>query len=141
MLNPLDLSEQEQVAARERIAEQRGFLVGRMEFFRVFLKKQIDASGLSQKDIGDKIGADNTAVSHWVNGRRMPSTSALCNICDMLKLSDRRRQILIGSYFAAKYAEGLIEIIDTELNKNRNLVDIRKSVDSLIVKIFEVNIE
>lgn len=43
--------------------------------------------GLSQKELGEKIGVSNRAVSKWEKGKSLPSTDTLHKLCTVFKIS------------------------------------------------------
>lgn len=51
------------------------------------LKEFIDESGLSASDIGDKLGLGNSAISHYLSGRYLPSLKAAITMADFFNCS------------------------------------------------------
>lgn len=51
------------------------------------LKELVDESGLSASDIGDKLCLGNSAISHYLSGRYLPSLQAAIKIADFFNCS------------------------------------------------------
>ena len=50
------------------------------------LQKAIKQSGMSQKDICEKIGIRQATMSQYMSGRAMPALDTLANLCVQLDL-------------------------------------------------------
>ena len=46
----------------------------------------IKSSGLTQTEIGRKLGVSQQTVSHYIRGDKMPSLDTLANLCVLLDL-------------------------------------------------------
>ena len=84
------------------------------EFIAECRKKQ----NLTQGQLAEKLGITDRAVSKWENGRAMPDSSLMLDLCSILKISVN--ELLSG------------EVIDMENNKKNEqlLLDIAKEVES-----------
>ena len=84
------------------------------EFIAECRKKQ----NLTQSQLAEKLGITDRAVSKWENGRAMPDSSLMLDLCSILKISVN--ELLSG------------EVIDMENNKKNEqlLLDIAKEVES-----------
>lgn len=51
------------------------------------LKRALTAKGISQRELGRRIGATQASVSHYVKGKRLPGTVVLYKICKELDVS------------------------------------------------------
>lgn len=51
------------------------------------LKRALTAKNISQRELGRRIGATQTSVSYYVNGKRLPGPLALFKICRELDIS------------------------------------------------------
>lgn len=51
------------------------------------LKRALTAKGISQRELGRRIGATQASVSHYVKGKRLPGTVVLYKICRELDVS------------------------------------------------------
>ncbi len=50
------------------------------------IKKGLKDKGMSQKDLANAVGCDKTAISHYLNGNRVPNVDILISICDVLDI-------------------------------------------------------
>lgn len=50
------------------------------------LAEEIKRSGITQKEIANKIGVCQQAVSSYVNGKKLPALDTLANLCKLLDL-------------------------------------------------------
>ena len=73
---------------------------------------------LTQSQLAEKLGITDRAVSKWENGRAMPDSSLMLDLCSILKISVN--ELLSG------------EVIDMENNKKNEqlLLDMAKEVES-----------
>ena len=51
------------------------------------LKKILNEQGMMQKELAEKIGVNEMAISRYVHGGRMVSVSILIDICKTLNIS------------------------------------------------------
>lgn len=51
------------------------------------IAKAIKQSGLSQSEIGKRIGVSQQSVSHYVKGDKLPSLDTFANLCIVLDVS------------------------------------------------------
>ncbi len=74
---------------------------------------------LTQSQLADKLGITDRAVSKWENGRAMPDSSLMLDLCNILNISVN--ELLSG------------EVIDMESSNKKNeqlLLDMAKDVES-----------
>jgi len=133
-----DQSTSNNVTNKERIAAYRGFLQGRPEFFCNYLKLLIRKAGYTQTQLAYRLIIDNSTVSHWLNGSRMPDAAMIYQICLVLDLSEEQQEALFISFFSAKHADDIIKIIDQAL-LNSNALDTTVEVTSKIIRTFFYN--
>ena len=50
------------------------------------LSEAIVRSGLTRKEVAEKIGVSQPMISHFVSGSKMPSLETLANLCRALDL-------------------------------------------------------
>lgn len=50
------------------------------------ISEGIKSSGLTQTEIGKKLGISQQTVSHYIKGDKMPSLDTLANLCVLLDL-------------------------------------------------------
>lgn len=132
---------QSQLEDRERLAKFCDFLSKRKEFFCSYFKKQLATSKHTQTSLALLISADNSAISHWLCGRRMPPPSMIPDICHALNLDERRCAIFSHAFLAAKHAQDLIEMINSDISKDRDLSRTVQVMGKLITKHFNFSLE
>ena len=83
-----------------------------------FISECRKKQNLTQSQLAEKLGITDRAVSKWENGRAMPDSSLMLDLCSILKISVN--ELLSG------------EVIDMENNKKNEqlLLDIAKEVES-----------
>lgn len=79
--------------------------------------------GLTQLDLADKLGITDRAVSKWENGRAMPDSSLMIDLCKILKINVN--DLLMGEVVSVEnYNESYEEII-LQLKKEKEDSDRR----------------
>lgn len=63
------------------------FYMIKLEDIQKRLKEAIKCSGLSQKEIAEKLGINPSTVSKYVRGEAFPSIDTLANLCEILDVS------------------------------------------------------
>lgn len=81
--------------------------------------------GMTQKQLAEKIGISNRAVSKWETGKSMPDYGIMLELCDLLKINVN--ELLSGERIMAdaynKQAEDNLLAMKKEVeNKNRQLL-------------------
>lgn len=79
---------------------------------------------LTQKQLADKLGITDRAISKWENGKSMPDLSLLTPICDILDISIN--ELLSGEYIKNKEDElenNIVNAINYS-NKKKNLYEL-----------------
>lgn len=51
------------------------------------IKKVLDNQGMTQKELAEKSGITEVAISRYVHDKRIPQTLVLIDICDTLHVS------------------------------------------------------
>lgn len=59
----------------------------RIEDIQIRLREAIKNSGLSQKEIAEKLGINPSTVSKYVRLDKFPSIDTFANLCDVLDVS------------------------------------------------------
>ncbi len=57
-----------------------------LEQIQIKLAEAINTSGLTQKDIAEKIGVRQQQISCYLHGQKMPALDTLANLCVVLDL-------------------------------------------------------
>lgn len=105
---------------KEFIPEVCGFLQERRKYFQEILKQQIAIANYTQTRLGDELHVDNSTVSNWISGKRIPDPEIVYACCIVLKLNERRKKMLIGAYLSSKTADDVLRIINKSLQKDSN---------------------
>lgn len=103
---------------KEFIAAVLGFLSERHKFFREFFKKQLAIAGYTQTRLATVLSVDNSTVSNWLSGKRMPEPQMIYDCCKALMLNKKRQKMFIVAYFSAKLAVDLLELIKRSLDQD-----------------------
>ena len=92
--------------------------------------------GLTQLDLADKLGITDRAVSKWENGRAMPDSSLMIDLCKILKINVN--DLLMGEVVSVEnYNESYEEII-LQLKKEKEDADRRFLALEVILGIVSV---
>ncbi|MDE6302372.1 MAG: helix-turn-helix domain-containing protein [Clostridia bacterium] len=59
----------------------------KIEDIQIRLREAIKTSGLSQKEIADKLGINPSTVSKYVRLDKFPSIDTFANMCEILDIS------------------------------------------------------
>ena len=57
-----------------------------LEQIRKKLQEAIKLSGITQKELGSRIGVQQTAVGQYLSGRAMPALDTFANLCVVLDI-------------------------------------------------------
>lgn len=58
-----------------------------LEIIQKNISKAIVNSGISQKELGKKIGVSQQSVSHYVKGDKLPALDTFANLCIALEIN------------------------------------------------------
>ena len=93
-----------------------------------FIQELRKEKNLTQKDLADKIGISDKAISKWENGRGMPDTSLLEPLCNELSVSVNEllaAEKLPPEEYALKAEENIMELLkDKKDSKATKIVQI-----------------
>ena len=102
-----------------------------------FIQELRKEKNLTQKDLADKIGISDKAISKWENGRGMPDTSLLEPLCNELSVSVNEllaAEKLPPEEYALKAEENIMELLQSnKKNRERGLVQIIIGIAILMV--------
>ena len=81
------------------------------------------SKNLTQSDLSEKLNISNKSISKWEEGRKMPDSSVMFNLCNLLDISVN--ELLSGehlkeSQYKEKVTENLISITK-EYDKNKKM--------------------
>ena len=57
-----------------------------LEQIQKSLSEALKQSGMKQVDLAKKLGVNQSMISHYLSGRRMPALDTLSNLCSILDL-------------------------------------------------------
>lgn len=96
-----------------------------------FIAKVRKEKKLTQKELAEKLGITDRAISKWENGKSMPDLSLLKPLCDILEITIN--ELLSGEYIEEeKKKEKLEENIVNAINYDKK----RKNIYELIFQLF-----
>ena len=93
------------------------------------IKKRLAMSGKSQADLAAYMNVSPTAVSSWINGRKIPRMDKLDKICDFVHCT--RSDLLIESFSNKENHLRIMNSYYMKLNSQN-----RQSIDSMIMALF-----
>jgi len=82
-------------------------------------------NNLTQKQLADKLNITDRAVSKWENGKSMPDSSIMIELCNELKISVNellRGEVIEMEDYNKKTEELLIELAKQDEEKNKKLL-------------------
>lgn len=100
------------------------------------------AKGLTQEELGEKLGVTSKSISRWENGNTMPDYSLLKNICKDLDITVN--ELLSGEkikreHYLEKSEENLINL-KRQIDKRKNILTIiTKIIMGIIIMTFVLN--
>lgn len=57
-----------------------------LQQIQIKLTEAIKSSGLTQTEIGKKLGVSQQTISHYVKGDKMPALDTFANLCVLLEI-------------------------------------------------------
>jgi len=102
--------------------------------------------GLTQAELGEKLGVSSRSISNWENGRNMPDLSLFKPLCDILSITIN--ELLSGerlneNKYQEKLEENIVNTIDyskQKLTKYNNLISFILMVFGLFISLSAVMI-
>ena len=88
-----------------------------------FIAEQRKQKGLTQMQLAERLGVTDRAVSKWENGRSMPDTSIMLELCDTLKISVN--ELLLGEVITMENYNEKSEKLLLEMTKAKEDADKR----------------
>lgn len=81
--------------------------------------------GISQKELSQKLGVSQSAVTNWVKGKNSPDIEVVAQICDVLDIS-------VSDLFGKKEGKQLDNIEKSLLEQYRNKPELQYAVRLLL---------
>ena len=88
-----------------------------------FIAERRKLAGLTQMQLSEKLGVTDRAVSKWENGRAMPDTSIMLELCDALNISVN--DLLLGEVTSMENYNEKNEKLLLEITKEKEEADKR----------------
>lgn len=117
-----------------------------------FIKKKRKEIGLTQIELGDKLGVSDKAISKWETGNSLPDIGILKSLSDILGIStsellngrednnkdikDNNIVIIIG---ICLIVISIILVIIINMNKNKELKKDNKSYDCTLTEVYNID--
>jgi transcriptional regulator with XRE-family HTH domain len=79
------------------------------------LSHDIELLGISKKELASELGVHPSAISHWLNGSRLPSATTLYALTKVLELDGADRSSLIALWHLSLLADSLLEYLESAL--------------------------
>ena len=94
----------------------------------IFIAKLRNEKGMTQSELGERIGVTNKTVSRWENGNYMPDLSVITMLCTELEISANEllcAQRLEESEFKLKADENLMETLShiKNMKREKSIID------------------
>ena len=101
-----------------------------------FIASSRKKQNLTQMQLAEKLGITDRAVSKWENGKGMPDSSIMLDLCDELKISVN--ELLSGEVIEMKnYNEelekNLIEMVRQKERADKKLLNVEIVLGSILV--------
>lgn len=90
------------------------------EQIRAKLVAAIRGSGMTQKELAQRVGVIQQAIAQYISGRAMPAVDTLANLCDVLDL-DANDILCIHEYAETKKTV----TVSNSFNNNRGKIDFK----------------
>lgn len=90
------------------------------EQIRAKLIAAIRGSGMTQKELAQRVGVIQQAIAQYISGRAMPAIDTLANICDVLEL-DANDILCIHEYAENKKTV----TVSNSFNNNSGKIDFK----------------
>lgn len=117
-----------------------------------FIKRKRKEIGLTQIELGDKLGVSDKAISKWETGNSLPDIGILKSLSDILGISTS--ELLNGREDNNKDVKGnkiviiigiclivisIILVIIINMNKNKEIMNGSKSCDCTLTEIYNID--
>ena len=119
-----------------------------------FIKRKRKEIGLTQTELGDKLGVSDKAISKWETGNSLPDIGILKSLSDILGISTS--ELLNGREDNNKDVKGnkiviiigiclivisiiLVIIINVNKNKNKEIMNGSKSYDCTLTEVYNID--
>ncbi len=90
-----------------------------------FIMNERKAKKLTQAKLAEKLFVSEKTISKWENGKGVPDTSVLPNLCEILGFSLNELvngERISGENYVSKAEEKLLEMVSKEENQNKKMM-------------------
>lgn len=90
-----------------------------------FIQQSRKARGLTQKDLGERIGVSDKTISKWENGNSVPDTSILNALCDSLDINVNELlsgEKLTPEIYSMKAEENMMNLLEDNQKQKRTAI-------------------
>ena len=90
-----------------------------------FICEKRKSANLTQMQLAEKLGVSDRAVSKWENGRAMPDSSIMLDLCGILKINVNdllSGEVVTVNDYNEKLEQNLLEIIKQKEENDRRLL-------------------
>ena len=94
---------------------------------------------LTQMQLAEKLGITNRAVSKWENGKAMPDTSIMLDLCNILKISVNdllSGEVVTMENYNKKMEQNLLEMVKQKEDADKRLLSMEIFIGILVSVIF-----
>ena len=100
-----------------------------------FIAERRKAQNLTQLQLAEKLGITDRAVSKWENGKAMPDSSIMLDLCEALKISvtDLLKGEIVTMSKNENQEQILLEIVKEKEKTDKNLLKLEIFLGSIVV--------
>ena len=103
-----------------------------------FIAERRKAKNLTQMQLAERLGITDRAISKWENGKGMPDSSLMLDLCDALEISVN--ELLSGEMidmkeYNPKAEQQLLEMVKEREKKDRELLHLEVFIGILVTVI------
>ena len=92
-----------------------------------FIAQRRKNAGLTQIQLAEKLGITDRAVSKWENGKAMPDSSIMLELCDLLKITVNdllSGEVVAMENYNKELENNLIEMIKQKEQADKRLLSV-----------------
>ncbi len=114
-----------------------------------FIKKKRKEIGLTQIELGDKLGVSDKAISKWETGNSLPDIGILKSLSDILGIStsellngredNNKDNKIVIIIVICLIVISIILVIIINMNKNKEIMNGSKSYDCTLTEIYNID--
>jgi len=90
-----------------------------------FIAERRKAAGLTQMQLAEKLGITDRAISKWENGRAMPDSSIMLDLCEILKISVNdllSGEVVTMDNYSKELENNLLEMVKQKEQSDKRLL-------------------